>query len=730
MTCQLKKPYDVVDMSLNLLPFNKKLLGSCCIPKDSYLPNWVKRVIDNKEIDRYSDLFNPDIKLISGLDLDTKIRLEKFALSIIDIKKADQIILIPKTNQDIAEFISNKPLVKILNDKNIISMKDLSAIGFYRLCNDFDGIGIKKVLNLINDICNVSDFEIDSSNINYKESNSLIEKYIKDYKIPLNILSINDPRFFDIKNSLSIHVDQDEDGEYFYSILRSLSNEFSTNKVKQILNSIQVIITDIDSMSLQDQMENIFICNIKNTQMKTRNSVLLTRFHFVKERLGINESQEDYYTLEEVGKIADVTREMIRQNERKILIAVKHTEDEIYVPKLLEINNYLKQNLPKDIDSITNEIKKLGFGNWNILRLLRCLDLFMIKNNYQITQGILCADGEEALVDHIIKTAKKIISYNGMAEINQLHLAVNQSMLVEIESIKRVLKNEFIEVESGWFYIRKSSNTLITLAKKMANFSKEFSIQELREGHRKYSKNRSSGFYRDSGRLFYGFVTPSSAAIKKLFKNYIDDFNVIDNKIICDVFDSTSLKNKDGEPTIDSQFLNYFRARNFEPATMRELQKYFITDNGMSEGTFHIYLTYRPYTKQYSRGVVGIAGHPPSELILENTKNRIQKNPAIKSEWAVSGEVKYKLRASTAVGSLAFNVGKDFGDILGDQNFNIYHNNEIYCEIKRSSAFWYGAGKYLSNILFCELDDYLAFYFNTEDQSARVEIISEAEYDE
>ena len=174
--------------------------------------------------------------------------------------------------------------------------------------------------------------------------------------------------------------------------------------------------------------------------------------------------------------------------------------------------------------------------------MLGCLDLFKIKNNYQIVEDILCADGDEILVKHILTTAKKIVSYNGLVEINQLNLAINRSMSTEIDTIKKVLQSEFVEVENGWFYIERSSNLLISIAKRMANFSKEFPAQDLREGHRKYAKNRSSGFASESaGRLFYGFITPSSSAIKKLFENHIDDFHVIENNIVCDTFDNSCL---------------------------------------------------------------------------------------------------------------------------------------------------------------------------------------------
>ena len=50
-------------MSINLIPFHKKLRGSCYISPDSYLPNWVKKAIENDEMSKYYDLFNPDIFL-------------------------------------------------------------------------------------------------------------------------------------------------------------------------------------------------------------------------------------------------------------------------------------------------------------------------------------------------------------------------------------------------------------------------------------------------------------------------------------------------------------------------------------------------------------------------------------------------------------------------------------------------------------------------------------------
>lgn len=718
-------------MSIKLIPFNNKLLNSCYVDPDSYLPYWVLKLVNDEKMDKYSDLFNPDIEFT--YDLSSESRLNNFALSIIDVKKATEKIKIPRSNQDIDDFITNKPLVRLLKNKTIFTMGDLAEVGFYKLSNNFGSIGLIKVLGLINDICKIKDFDIDRSDVDYEVSVNNINTAVKEQKIPLNLLSINDPRFVDLKKNIIINQDKEEIfDDSLHSTLISFASQITEKRISQLLDDIYKIYKGIDAKSLNQQMEDIFITHMKNNKKNYKNSADYIRFPLLKKRLGINASEEKPYTLEEVGKLADVTRERIRQIEKKLLTALEYSDEALFVPKLEEVNKLFRKNLYKDIKTISYELEKNGYGRWNIDKLIGCLDLFKIENNYVINKDILCAASDIKSINNIIKVAEKMIAQNGLIEINHLIQAISKSMTVEKNSIAIIMKERFTEISNGWFWTETKSNLLENLAQRIANFSKEFVVQDLRDGHRKYSRWRGPGFDSDSRRSgFIGFITPPSSVLLELFNNHFKNFEISENNIICLKLDNSYL-DKDG--TADLEILNYFRARNFETATPSELRKYFVTENNLGLNSLNVYMSYKPYLKRYARNVWGVVGYPPSELSLNNTQARVQKNPSIKTEWVTTknniNEIKYKLKIVSSVSSLSFNIGKDFNDIIGKDLFDIYHDGEIYCQLKNSAGFLYGSGKYLNNVLFCELGDYVAIYLDTENQRARIEVISEGEYDE
>ena len=271
-------------MSIKLIPFNNKLLNSCYVDPDSYLPYWVLKLVNDEKMDKYSDLFNPDIEFT--YDLSSESRLNNFALSIIDVKKATEKIKIPRSNQDIDDFITNKPLVRLLKNKTIFTMGDLAEVGFYKLSNNFGSIGLIKVLGLINDICKIKDFDIDRSDVDYEVSVNNINTAVKEQKIPLNLLSINDPRFVDLKKNIIINQDKEEIfDDSLHSTLISFASQITEKRISQLLDDIYKIYKGIDAKSLNQQMEDIFITHMKNNKKNYKNSADYIRFPLLKKDL-------------------------------------------------------------------------------------------------------------------------------------------------------------------------------------------------------------------------------------------------------------------------------------------------------------------------------------------------------------------------------------------------------------------------------------------------------------
>ena len=63
--------------------------------------------------------------------------------------------------------------------------------------------------------------------------------------------------------------------------------------------------------------------------------------------------------------------------------------------------------------------------------------------------------------------------------------------------------------------------------------------------------------------------------------------------------------------------------------------------------------------------------------------------------------------------------------------FKVFHNGKEDCLLKKSkSFFWYGIGGYLHYKLFCELGDFIKIQLDLTSYEARVELISEDEFED
>ncbi len=365
-----------------------------------------------------------------------------------------------------------------------------------------------------------------------------------------------------------------------------------------------------------------------------------------------------------------------------------------------------------------------GLGSWNIKRVLHCLDLFRLPNQLTIDKDCIVDKSMIKANNYITQMAIKIIRYNGIVNIDHLHESISSNFSVERDYLLSTLKSSsFEELSQDWFYKYTKENHLISLAQRIANFSKVYSVQSLREGHMKHKGCRETSLLKRRSKWFHGYRTPPSSAIGRVI-DFSNDFRVKDGNIYCDNLDNKYIDDPSGA---DYQFLKYFQARNFDCSTYDEMKIYFIVQNHMPEGSFFQYLTYKPYIKRLSPQVYGIIGHEADLLSVNNARNRIRKSTPVKIEWVEVGlEVKLKLKV---VNNFVLSL-HDYDDYIIKDEFKVFHNNQEYCSLKRSATLWYGLGRYLGNILFCEINDFIRIKLNLESYEARVELISEDEFED
>ncbi len=713
------------------LPFPSEFRKFCIYDLDEEIPFWVKSCLKDKSFNRFINLFDNKLEFIAT-DEATERALEEFSSNMIDVDALIADLRIPVIDVNLDLIIAHEPTLDLLKKNNINTVSKLADIGLVNL-KKIKSMGISKIIYIANLVFKFyEETGIDESDIELNTSRN--DEYIKKVLLEnheLKLIYFNDPRFNKVKTETLIFLYQEtiSNNLAWNEILINLSHSCSTQKIEEIISKLLKKTSDIKKLSLEDQMKDIFVNAIKNQGTNAYLDTRLKNLDYLSNRLGINQSKEKCYTLQKTADSTQpkVTRERIRQLESKTLKFLDFQPDSeiIFMPKLNEIYKIFKDNLLTNENNLAQTIQKEGYGDWNISRLLKCFDIFNFPTIFQIHSGILNTSSQKEKTSLVIKKAKKIVAQNGLVEISHLNEALLNDFEADEQFLKKILSNKFIKISENWYFCDTPSNLLLSLAQRMANFSTEFDLFDLKEAHVKYQNLRTPSFFADENRDFLGFMTPPTSEISSLFK-LLDDFEVSDQKIVCKKINNPYVKS---EELADSQFLNYFKARNFDCATFQEMQKYFLIEQKMKEGSFYQYLTYKPYIKRYARGVYGVCGKPPSNLILENAKNRIQNNISPKIEWQEDGQILIKVKLMN-VQSFVFSLSDEYSELMNKDYFEILHRGQVLTKIKRSGTtnFFYGLGKYLSNILHCEIGDYIAIYLDIGTYLAKAEIITEESF--
>lgn len=693
------------------------------------LPFWLLKCIKDENKKRYLNLFDDDLSFLN-IDSNTVKAINEFAFNSVNHDSLFKDFLI-NSNKDL--FFDDFDLKISL--KNVLkrnSIKKLSDLNFKdsklrTLSTKFPGLGKRKIFEIFlfisKKIENSKPNEIlihDSKNmmVNEDEGNALLNK-ISDY--PTENYLFNDPRFINVENILFQYIEEHLDSETNLKEALQISVYFlPINKFKEAIEETIKILSEIKSLNFEGQI--IHLCNAIN-----KNNVIAPKyFDGIMDRIGIIASKEKIPTLQKVASRFDITRERIRQLESLFLIEKeKYFKDEhIFIDKFEEIKSILKDKVFLSSNEVENEIYKRNLGDWNLQRILAILDFLNNPSIYEIFKGTLNQKGNEDDVNTIRQIAKKIISYNGVVEINHLKEII-ESLGIKLtdKNIKKVL-SYFDEIAPNWLYVKTTNNLLENLADRISNFSKKISIQDIKDAHVKNNSYRSAQFTRDRSRTgFYGFLTPNNEAIKAYFiKN--ENFNVEDNSII--PLTDNGKKYIEDKKGSDYLLLELFKNRDFNALTDTELRESFVKLGG-HEGSLRLYMSYKPYLKKFGRQIWGIVGHPPTDQDLKNTRNRIQKISPPKLEWSNTGVIEIKAQIGN-VNSYAFMIKDNFLEYIEKDEFEIKIRDETYCKIKRSDKFWYGISKYLTNIIHCNSGDFISIKLDLINYEAFVTKISSSDY--
>lgn len=709
---------------LTILPISKAMRGACLVPLDQKLPSWLRGCLKDRRKKLYMDLFDPDLQ-IHELDKETIHLINMHMVDYIKISELPEIPLNNIENLDVFKISLNVNITNVLIRNNIKKVGDIGDVRAFQ----FKGVGALKFLTIYSALSVLSErhlleigsFDRQEDKISVELSLDQKKELLQNFKFKseLSQIRFSDPRFQNNKLDI-LKIIQSEDlntSDNWLEALPVISSTVNYKEFEALLESLLKNIKRIEALPLDQQMQDYF-----------KHSKLGAERHFepLMQRLGLFESQQVKFTLEAAGKESNVTRERIRQLESKYMRLIKQEgSNKIFMPKLADISALIQLNLLRTQSFVESEILKKGFGAWNLERIIGAIELFNHYPNFSILEDLIYSGDSAADIRRILVVARKIVQYNGAVELNFLYGHISKEIIIDFDDVKQIIASKFDSIGGDWYFIKTSNNLIDSISQRMFNFSETQDIVDIREGHKKYSSQREQGFFRASDRTgFFGFITPPSEVIIQVLKKF--NHQIFGTEVRCNNLDNNYLDNE----SADSQLFNFFKQRDFEPVTADEMKRSLVLEGDMPEASLFIYLSYKPFLKRYVVGVYGVAGHHPSEGLLESATNRREKNPTPVWEILENGNLCAKAKICNSVSSFVLTVPSSYLRFLNAEKYLILHNGETYADLKFSSGqLMHGAGKYLHNVLFCEFYDYIEFVFALDGtDQVSIQLITENEF--
>ena len=237
---------------------------------------------------------------------------------------------------------------------------------------------------------------------------------------------------------------------------------------------------------LEDELKRVcteaFSISVRRTD--SSNNRLLEVF---VSRYGLDNSPPK--TLELIGQKFNITRERIRQIQKKAEQLIKKSD--LPLPLLVKYFNLVKKEIPCTENYINDYIKKINLSNFDfkVSSLIAVAKLFSIpypkfkiilKNQIEILSNI----EDEISIDPIISIINKNISSSGVSNINYIknrHEFYLNNLSENI--IKTLIKNFnnfiWLDKEKNWFTFFSKRNRLVNLILKLATNSPQIKLDVL-----------------------------------------------------------------------------------------------------------------------------------------------------------------------------------------------------------------------------------------------------------
>jgi hypothetical protein len=365
---------------------------------------------------------------------------------------------------------------------------------------------------------------------------------------------------------------------------------------------------------------------------------LLVRLHW--------SGQPTAYTLEEAGKLAGVSRERIRQLEKRILGQLN--EGQFYLPQVDAAMRLLAERAPLDLDEAAallqqHRISAAPFHPRSLLAVASGLQRTpLVQLDRRKSREILVREPVNASADRIIEIAYRQLSQVGTTNISEVAGEAQAcGCVVSEEEIVQILKlyagAEFTEESWFWCPSRPHCN-LVTQARKMLSVVTPIAVATLREGMK-----RAMRFRRISGRKGQVLVVPTRAALLRYLEGH-PDFNVNSEGM---VRYSRPLDFRYELP-ISEQIMVQVLGESPSGVLDRSRFQEACVSRGLNRNTFSVLTTYSPVLQLLGFGLWSLRGRHVDPAAVEVMRQLSNERPREKRVadfgWTAEGRLWLAIR--------------------------------------------------------------------------------------
>lgn len=306
---------------------------------------------------------------------------------------------------------------------------------------------------------------------------------------------------------------------------------------------------------------------------------------------------QDPVTLEAAGQPIGVTRERVRQLERKLRDGIGSRAG-IWTPTLERTLKRAGELLPISPADLGARLVDQGLvsGPFSIPSLMAAAELFghEVPFSYQPHVKTLTRAGEWAPSSAIHTAAHRLVEHWGATTLADVEARVEEDggdvdpavLLLMVESIEDF---RWLDRERGWFWIRGGRNRLLNHVEKIVAVAGSIGIGELRAGVGRHHRMK-------------GFRPPRHvlAALCVDTGRYQREGDLIVGGK--DLPDWRTVLGDNERELVDILF-------EHGPLMRREdLEQVAVRERGVKRTSFYVYLTYSPVLERYAPGVYGLRG--------------------------------------------------------------------------------------------------------------------------